>query len=727
MRSFAKLVAVATIAAAPLALAGHAAAQMFTLDPLSSSLPLIPAGPADILVPTAPAPAPGPLPPPSVGLTMADLGLIPGDVVDAISVGDDAALGPPTTIYFNVSRGTVGAGGPFTPDVFSEVAAVPLGFQPEASSDIFSTNDPVCAPLGSNSQVLDGDGLPIPLGPPMTCYTGNGTGLSEVNPLPGPPTTDQMADFDWSFPGRVRFFCAYFSLAPGSPTLTPGANPLRVAGGEPGDVFGVCPGPPSTFFNAFPAAFNGLVSGGPGCAPPACDDIDALGLFGTPLVSLAPGSPSLVTIPATAADLLTLFTGPPLAIALPAGALGLTPADDVKGLELVANPCPVPPFFDVPDADSVGACDNCPGAFNPGQEDSEGDLVGDACDPCTDSDSDGFGDPGFPNFCPVDLCPSIAGPNGDGDGDGRGDICDNCVAIPNPDQVDTDFDGFGDACDTCTDFDGDGYGLITDTGCLGVDNCPYFFNPGQVDGDGDGAGDGCDNCVTVPNPSQTDGDLDSVGDTCDICPIDFDPLQADGDLDLVGDACDICTGGVGMTKAQLKLGKLLAPALDDQLQMQGNLSFPPPAPLPLPPLSVHLLGMRVQIVDIGNGGTVLLDKTIGGGVVPNACGAKDGWKANGPLTSEKFATKTNSLMPTCVPGDANGIAQAQAQDKTAKSKGGSFKVKGKNGTYAPAIGPFRMTVVLGGPIEASSGQCAQHTFPAPNCVTKPGGSQIKCK
>ena len=62
---------------------------------------------------------------------------------------------------------------------------------------------------------------------------------------------------------------------------------------------------------------------------------------------------------------------------------------------------------------------------------------------------------------------------------------------------------------------------------------------------------------------------------------------------------------------------------------------------------------------------------------------------------------------------ALGISQVQVQDKTAKLKGGKFKVKGKNGTYAPAVGPFRMTVVLGGPAEGAAGQCAHHTFPAP--------------
>jgi len=115
--------------------------------------------------------------------------------------------------------------------------------------------------------------------------------------------------------------------------------------------------------------------------------------------------------------------------------------------------------------------DNCPDTYNPQQEDADGDLIGDVCDNCTDSDGDGLGNPGFAlNTCPDDNCPEAA----------------------NADQADADGDGVGDVCDECTDIDGDGYG---DPGYAAntcqLDNCPGLANPDQHDTNGDGIGDAC--------------------------------------------------------------------------------------------------------------------------------------------------------------------------------------------------------------------------------------------
>ncbi|XP_069605884.1 thrombospondin-4 [Ranitomeya imitator] len=192
------------------------------------------------------------------------------------------------------------------------------------------------------------------------------------------------------------------------------------------------------------------------------------------------------------------------------------------------------------DQDIFGdACDNCRFKLNNDQRDTDNDGEGDACDDDMDGD-------GIKNF--LDNCQRV--PNidqKDKDGDGVGDACDSCPDIINPNQSDIDNDLVGDSCDTNQDSDGDGHQDSSD-------NCPTVINSSQLDTDKDGLGDECDddddndgipdtippgpdNCRLVPNPGQEDDNDDGVGDIC----------ESDFDQDTIIDRIDVCPENAEIT------------------------------------------------------------------------------------------------------------------------------------------------------------------------------------
>ncbi|RJQ07614.1 MAG: hypothetical protein C4558_09345 [Dehalococcoidia bacterium] len=149
------------------------------------------------------------------------------------------------------------------------------------------------------------------------------------------------------------------------------------------------------------------------------------------------------------------------------------------------------------DGDGVpDATDNCTGVANADQTNTDGDALGNTCDP--DDDGDGVADPG-----------------------------DNCALVVNAEQANLDGDALGDACDPDDDGDGVSDGADQCAGTpAGVAVNANGCSAAQLDGDGDGVSDANDNCAVTPNADQVDSDGDGIGDACDETPLPLPTSQA---------------------------------------------------------------------------------------------------------------------------------------------------------------------------------------------------------
>jgi len=157
----------------------------------------------------------------------------------------------------------------------------------------------------------------------------------------------------------------------------------------------------------------------------------------------------------------------------------------------------------------------------------------------------------------IEMYPLATSLETDTDDDGVPDVCDNCPAVPNPDQAESKGDGIGDACRNIPIALCRNVTVSADSNCQGIAS----VNTGSYHPDGNPItivqtpsgpynlgstvvtltvtdGSGTSSCVGTVTVSGTDSDNDGIADCNDNCRNIYNPDQLDRDRDGLGNVCD---------------------------------------------------------------------------------------------------------------------------------------------------------------------------------------------
>ena len=295
---------------------------------------------------------------PNVAILAAMIGLVPGDEIDAVSLGDEATISVFHQLIFSVDRseqGLPGSGVNFEFTVGTAPSLPGAGPNPpEAAGDLFQQ---VAPPPGGPGNIL----APAGLGYNAGTGTGDERNAAWVTPA-GPVPFDNLDAFDYGPPVNALVTGVYFSLAPGSPSLatipaTPGdilwsplgGGPVTIAtlqgAGPATDVRLGIPGADLDALNCLAASPGVIAAGAVGPTPAGGGGSSHLIEYSVSFFGAPPFLPS---------DVLSLAVPGLAQIQAPSAALGLCNAalcDGIGNLDALEDP--PDGTSDVPDGGGV--------------------------------------------------------------------------------------------------------------------------------------------------------------------------------------------------------------------------------------------------------------------------------------------------------------------------------------------------------------------------------------